>query len=92
MFTKFDKITKQPLAFRGKNRLRMKLHAIHRIFPVLQAHNDIIFGRCWMLNSGEARPVWDQIMGMAVLAMLPPILVVLSMQKLFVKGLIEREK
>ena len=28
----------------------------------------------------------------AVLAMLPPVIVVLSMQKLFVKGLIEREK
>ena len=45
-----------------------------------------------MPDSGEARPVWDQIMGMAVLAMLPPILVVLSMQKLFVKGLTEQEK
>ncbi len=29
---------------------------------------------------------------LTVLAMLPPILVVLSMQKLFVKGLIEQEK
>jgi len=29
---------------------------------------------------------------MAVLAMLPPVLIVLSMQKLFVKGLIEQEK
>ena len=52
----------------------------------------VVIGISRMLNSGEARPVWDQIMGMAVLAMLPPILVVLSMQKLFVKGLIEREK
>ena len=45
-----------------------------------------------MIDSGEALPVWDQIMGMAVLAMLPPVLIVLSMQKLFVKGLIEQEK
>jgi len=52
----------------------------------------VVIGISRMLNSGEARPVWDQIMGMAVLAMLPPILVVLSMQKLFVKGLIEQEK
>ncbi len=52
----------------------------------------VVIGISRMLNSGEARPVWDQIMGMAVLAMLPPILVVLSMQKLFVKGLTEQEK
>jgi sn-glycerol 3-phosphate transport system permease protein len=52
----------------------------------------VVIGISRMLNSGEARPVWDQIMGMAVLAMLPPVLVVLSMQKLFVKGLIEQEK
>ena len=52
----------------------------------------VVIGIQRMINSGEARPVWDQIMGMAVLAMLPPVLVVLSMQKLFVKGLIEQEK
>jgi len=52
----------------------------------------VVIGISRMLNSGEARPVWDQIMGMAVLAMLPPVLIVLSMQKLFVKGLIEQEK
>jgi sn-glycerol 3-phosphate transport system permease protein len=52
----------------------------------------VVIGISRMLNSGEARPVWDQIMGMTLLAMLPPILVVLSMQKLFVKGLTEQEK
>ena len=52
----------------------------------------VVIGIQRMLNSGEARPVWDQIMGMAVLAMPPPVIVVLSMQKLFVKGLIEQEK
>ena len=45
-----------------------------------------------MTNSGEALPVWHYIMGTAVLAMIPPVLVVLSMQKLFVKGLVEQEK
>ena len=52
----------------------------------------VVIGIQRMINSGEARPVWDQIMGMTVLAMLPPVLIVLSMQKLFVKGLIEQEK
>ena len=55
-------------------------------------YTTVVIGIQRMINSGKARPVWDQIMGMAVLAMPPPVLIVLRMQKLFVKGLIEREK
>ena len=66
------------------------------LWPLLMTtdaqYTTVVIGIQRMLNSGEARPVWDQIMGMAVLAMLPPVLIVLSMQKLFVKGLIEQEK
>jgi len=66
------------------------------LWPLLMTtdaqYTTVVIGIQRMINSGEARPVWDQIMGMAVLAMLPPVLVVLSMQKLFVKGLIEQEK
>jgi len=35
---------------------------------------------------------WNLIMTTTILAMLPPVIVVLAMQKLFVKGLIEQEK
>jgi len=52
----------------------------------------VVMGIQRMVNSGEALPVWHQIMGTAVLALLPPVLIVLAMQKLFVKGLIEQEK
>ncbi len=52
----------------------------------------VVIGIQRMLDSGEARPVWDQIMGVAVRAMPPPVVIVLGMQKLFVKGLIEQEK
>ena len=45
-----------------------------------------------MANTGESLPLWHLIMGTAVLALLPPVLIVLSMQRLFVKGLIESEK
>ncbi|WP_316862602.1 sn-glycerol-3-phosphate ABC transporter permease UgpE [uncultured Cohaesibacter sp.] len=45
-----------------------------------------------MLDSGERIPEWNTIMMTALLAMLPPILVIVSMQKLFVKGLTETEK
>ena len=37
-------------------------------------------------------PQWNLLMAMAMLAMLPPVLVVIFMQKWFIKGLIETEK
>jgi len=45
-----------------------------------------------MLESAELSPEWNIIMMTTLLAMLPPILVVIFMQKLFVKGLTETEK
>lgn len=40
----------------------------------------------------EEAPVWHLVMATAILAMLPPVLVIVLMQRLFVKGLIEAEK
>jgi sn-glycerol 3-phosphate transport system permease protein len=40
----------------------------------------------------DATPSWNLIMAMAMLAMLPPVLVVIFMQRLFVRGLVETEK
>lgn len=45
-----------------------------------------------MLEAAEATPKWNIIMMTSLLAMLPPIIVVVAMQKLFVKGLTETEK
>ena len=45
-----------------------------------------------MLESAEQTPQWNIIMMTAFLAMLPPILVVVGMQKLFVQGLTETDK
>ena len=45
-----------------------------------------------MLDSAERTPEWNTIMMTALLAMLPPILVIVSMQNLFVKGLTETDK
>ena len=45
-----------------------------------------------MLESGESEPMWHLIMMTALVAMLPPILVVIFMQKIFVKGLTDSEK
>jgi len=45
-----------------------------------------------MIQAAEQTPDWHIIMMTSLLAMLPPILVVMTMQKLFIKGLIESEK
>ena len=44
------------------------------------------------LISGEAYTEWSVLMATAILAMLPPALVVILMQKWFVKGLVDTEK
>ena len=45
-----------------------------------------------MMEALEELPKWHHIMMTALLAMIPPLLVVIGMQKLFVKGLTETEK
>ncbi|NIZ63165.1 sn-glycerol-3-phosphate ABC transporter permease UgpE [Sedimentitalea sp. CY04] len=45
-----------------------------------------------MLEAAEQSPQWNIIMTTALLAMVPPIFVVISMQKLFVQGLTETDK
>src|SRR3954462_4323963 len=45
-----------------------------------------------MIVGGDAANEWQLIMATAMLAMLPPALVVILMQKWFVKGLVETEK
>lgn len=43
-------------------------------------------------SSGEGDPVWNYTMATAILALLPPVFVVVAMQRLFVRGLVETEK
>ena len=45
-----------------------------------------------MITGGDAATEWQLVMATAMLAMLPPVMVVLLMQKWFVKGLVETEK
>ncbi|MGH1412253.1 MAG: sn-glycerol-3-phosphate ABC transporter permease UgpE [Pelagimonas sp.] len=45
-----------------------------------------------MLEAAEQSPQWNIIMMTALLAMVPPIFVVIAMQKLFVQGLTETDK
>jgi len=43
-------------------------------------------------NAVDATPSWNLLMAMAMLAMVPPVAVVVFMQRLFVRGLVETEK
>ncbi|MGZ5073632.1 MAG: ABC transporter permease subunit, partial [Usitatibacter sp.] len=52
----------------------------------------VVIGIKRMISGGDATNEWNLIMATAMLAMLPPALVVILMQKWFVKGLVETEK
>lgn len=52
----------------------------------------IVAGIKRMADVVDGLPQWHLVMATSILAMLPPVLVVILMQKLFVKGLVETEK
>ncbi len=52
----------------------------------------VVMGIKRMIAGGDAVNEWNLVMATAILAMLPPALIVLLMQKWFVKGLVETEK
>ncbi|WP_113133920.1 sn-glycerol-3-phosphate ABC transporter permease UgpE [Hyphomicrobiales bacterium] len=54
--------------------------------------NTIIIGLRRMIDFTDASTPWNYIMVTAILAIIPPILVVVLMQRWFVKGLVETEK
>jgi len=54
--------------------------------------NTIVMGIKQMFPSGDDVADWPVIMATSILAMIPPIIVVVSMQKLFIRGLMDSEK
>ena len=54
--------------------------------------NTIVMGIKQMFPSGDDFAHWPTIMATSILAMVPPVLVVIAMQRLFVRGLVESEK
>jgi sn-glycerol 3-phosphate transport system permease protein len=52
----------------------------------------VVMGIQRLVTSAEMLPQWHLVMATAVLAMLPPVVVIVLMQRLFVKGLVETEK
>ncbi|WP_374366305.1 sn-glycerol-3-phosphate ABC transporter permease UgpE [Piscinibacter sp.] len=66
------------------------------LWPLLvttdEAMYPVVIGIKRMISGGDAATDWNIVMATAVLAMIPPALVVLLMQKWFVKGLVDTEK
>ena len=66
------------------------------LWPLLITTRDdmqtIVIGIKKIVDTHDALTEWQMAMTTAVLAMLPPVAVVVVMQKLFVKGLVETEK
>ena len=66
------------------------------LWPLLITTRDdmqtIVIGIRKMITTSDALTEWPLVMATAVLAMLPPVAVVILMQKLFVRGLVETEK
>ena len=68
----------------------------HYLWPLLVTTSSdkytIVAGIKRMADVADAQPQWHLVMATAILAVLPPLLVVVLMQRLFVKGLVETEK
>ena len=54
--------------------------------------NTIVMGIKQMFPSGDDVADWPVIMATSILAMIPPVIVVVGMQKLFTRGLVDSEK
>ena len=66
------------------------------LWPLLMTtdadYHTAVLGVSKLLPGGDGRPEWNVAMAGAVVAMVPPILVVVLLQRWFVKGLIEADK
>jgi sn-glycerol 3-phosphate transport system permease protein len=66
------------------------------LWPLLvttdESYYTIVMAIQRMVTSADNEPEWHLICAVAILALLPPVIVVVAMQRLFVKGLVETEK
>jgi sn-glycerol 3-phosphate transport system permease protein len=66
------------------------------LWPLLittdESYYTLLIGIQRMLAVGDTQAEWNIIMASSMLAMIPPVLVVIFMQKQFVKGMTETEK
>ena len=66
------------------------------LWPLLATTSEdmypIVIGIKRMIAGGDAANQWNVVMATAILAMLPPAIVVVAMQRWFIKGLVDTEK
>lgn len=66
------------------------------LWPLLVAQEDrlltVVVGIQRYVNAADSLPVWNEAMALTILAALPPVIVVLLLQRLFLKALIDTEK
>lgn len=66
------------------------------LWPLLittdESYYTVVIGISRMANAGDTVPDWNLVMSATMLGMLPPVLIVIVMQRLFVRGLVETEK
>jgi sn-glycerol 3-phosphate transport system permease protein len=66
------------------------------LWPLLMTTDEnmypVVMGIKRMISGGDAATEWNAVMATAMLAMIPPALVVIVMQRWFVKGLVDTEK
>jgi sn-glycerol 3-phosphate transport system permease protein len=66
------------------------------LWPLLvttdESYYTVVMGISRMVNVVDAAAKWNLVMAVTLLAMIPPVIVVLLMQRQFVKGLVETEK
>jgi sn-glycerol 3-phosphate transport system permease protein len=66
------------------------------LWPLLvttdESYYTVVMGISRMVNVVDAAAKWNYVMAVALLAMIPPVIVVIVMQRQFVKGLVETEK
>lgn len=66
------------------------------LWPLLittdEAYYTVVMGISRLVNVVDAAAKWNLVMATTVLALIPPVVVVVAMQRQFVKGLVETEK
>jgi sn-glycerol 3-phosphate transport system permease protein len=66
------------------------------LWPLLMTTDEsmypVVMGIKRMISGGDAATEWNAVMATAMLAMIPPAIVVLAMQRWFIKGLVDSEK
>lgn len=66
------------------------------LWPLLtttdESYYTIVMGIQRLVTDTDEEPRWHFVMAVTMMALLPPVLVIVAMQRLFVKGLVETEK